>query len=530
MSLLLSVDAATVPSQPVGPVGAGLQLGTTGLFDTAGGNWTISGNAIATASNSIVTDTLLCSSGLSGALPNQGSHVTIRAYSPANGIDVVPVVRVQANGDRYEAFFFGTGAQQFLIRKQIGGVATQLLANNWSAPFTSGHDFQALFDVQNNVGGTLATLTVSVLDLTTSTFLLFGGQPLASVTDATILGAGQIGVAGFQSPGLSKLDLYGAGAASMAVNPGSIVAGSAPGGSAINTVVLTGTNTSWNGGTTTFTLTNAGGTNASIATQSVLSGTSAVLTIDAGTVAGTVTLGDGVITQTLSVAANAATSQVVFLGDSLMAGQGLTAAQNIAGQAFRLLGPLWKYTNLGASGHTVLAGGGQINWAGGIALFDGALLQNVAVFSGGDNDFNAGATPAQVYAGFKAELASYKAAGFQRVYLLTLPPYPAALSGSIAAAVPVFNNLCRANWQTDGFTALIDIAAMQPFNNQAQVNNNLTYFQGTADPHTTAVTDTVWGQLVAGIIASGGAAGGGSGGGGSGTFPAIGCGFIRGGK
>ena len=234
-----------------------------------------------------------------------------------------------------------------------------------------------------------------------------------SITDSSYAS----GVAGFTAfsgvpNAVSRATVYSVSSTSYTVAPTSVPAGAVAGTGAYTCLRLTGSGTNWTG--TPFSI--SGGTNASLTNQVVIGTTDAALILDTGTAAGTITISDGDTTTAVTVTAPSTTEQIVFIGDSVTAGNGLSATQKWSYLVGTVLGPAWLPSVFAVSGATVLPSANTIPWSAAISAFDGTKAANWCTVSGGLNDILTGTSSvAATYAGLVTNCQALRAAGYKLI-------------------------------------------------------------------------------------------------------------------
>lgn len=168
--------------------------------------------------------------------------------------------------------------------KYVAGVLTSLGSlGSWT--YTAGHRYQ--LDA-TCVGTSHPVLSAVITDLDA-----MGGPAVVATGSQTDLSdsfttAGKMGI-GVNGAGSTYYFSRAATYKRQSVALGTTIIGKNSTGNVIN---LTGENTAWNSTTPTFTLTNTGGTTASITAQNIIDNTHATVTVSGGTVAGTANIGD----------------------------------------------------------------------------------------------------------------------------------------------------------------------------------------------------------------------------------------------
>lgn len=514
---LKDTDFTAAPDTP--QVGAGLEL-YDDWYDILGNAWSIASGKLTSdnTANSAAIDTehLLLDSALTSGVSNQ--QLIVEWIWPAdNVLDIIPILRKTGSTTFYKALFYFGGC---IFQKLVGGSETTLSSPAFDQTIVTGNKYRATF----TLNGT--SWSIALYNVTAGSALTWSGQPTASVTDSSISAAGEMGISSYRANSITRLaaiNLDGT-PTTLTATPTSLTVGAVAGGSVKNIVEVVGEGSTFTSLGSPVTLTNAGGTNASITDTFVIDDELCYLEIDAGTVAGTVTLGDqtGTGTDTVTLNANTATNQVVFCGDSFVAlVEVLPENQTMLGVCLANLGPTWTGERVGGGGRTVLPGSGnQIPYDDVPATLAG---RNFLWLQGGINDIAIySSTPADIYAGFLAHLATFDALGWD-VGIVTVIPYGGVVSGK-QDEVDALNELIRDNALTDGFAAVCDLAGYQPFSNTSLAPFNQNYYY--ADKvHPQIATHEIWGEDAAAKILSVTAAGGG--GTPSGGVPLIGGGLVR---
>ncbi len=267
---------------------------------------------------------------------------------------------------------------------------------------------------------------------------------------------------------------------------------------------LTGTSTSWTAGTKP---TVAGGTNAYVSNMA-LSGQVLTGTLNPGTAAGTLTMGNSTdsVTTTVSAVANVV-NNIVWHGDSLTAGvagsnSGTTAATRLA-VVFKALGPTWQGSNQGNGGHTLVQMLSELNSTIN-GLYDATKKQNILIAQGGHNDIGGGgASAATVINSIKSYIAAALAAHPWKIVWCTQPPaaFPGAYPANFDSIRNTVNAYMRLNWQSMGIAALSDFA-MDARTGLDGCEYNSAYFSGSDFTHFNDAGYTIWGQYDLAAVAA----------------------------
>jgi hypothetical protein len=505
-TLLLSNDFTDDADTPA--VSAGLELGSTDLFDVAGDQFSIADGELSAVNgdpDTLSGKRLVCHADLTASVVDQ--EAVVRFIKPADPYDVIVCLRVQVSGHHYQFFIFGSS---WLFWKRAA-TEPQLDTGAFDSPLI----LDRAYEFHASIVG--ATLTIRLKDLVTDAFLPSGAHGTTiTYTDGSspILAAGQMGLNAFRTSRITHLDLYDLFIpdASMTADPDTLTAGGLIRGSRSNLVRLTGTDTAWGIGSTPFLL--SGGTDAEIVYQKVLAAGDAILRIDAGSEDGTLTISETGSSAEAEIAVNpnAATNRIVGVGDSLMALAGVDEEEfGMMAAALAILGPSWTAARFGAPGATVTPSASQIPWG---SIPSPLAGRNILLIEGGLNDFAGDVTPQQVYDYMLSRLDDFPD---YEPWAMTLAPY-GGVAGDLNPDIATFNGLLRADWVTDSGGVLIDLADFAGFADPALSPLASDYM----DPdkiHYAAPTYALLGQLMAAMIMNGGSSSGGGSGGSSGGGP-----------
>ncbi len=180
---------------------------------------------------------------------------------------------------------------------------------------------------------------------------------------------------------------------------------------------------------------------------------------------------------------------IIFDGDSLTSGQGLTLAESYPYKVLESKGRAsYDGYNFGVSGQTLVqAAADAITQYDG---FTGIWASSTCVIWAGTNDWDAGATYANTYNTLTSFIAARKAAGY-RVIVLTM--IKRGTSGAMETWRAGYNALINAN--TAGADVVIDVGADAAFDDVTDA----IYYQGD-QVHITAAGATVVAALVTAAI------------------------------
>lgn len=346
------------------------------------------------------------------------------------------------------------------------------------------------------------------LDMAGTTIrLLVNGAEAVSVTDATISAAGRAGVLSYgvtsDSTGLHHSSFAAADAG------GAVLTSGDPSVTSYGLTIATVTSSAASGGTSPYTYQWQRSTTSGSGFSDVSGATSLTLN-DTGLTRGTtyyyrlVSTDSAAASVTSSeVSLTTRSKQVVCDGDSITAGQGLSAANKYPAQMQALLGNTWQIDNTGVSGQTVAQM--QSTRTDVDAFYSGSNTRNVVVCGGGTNDLYFNASAATLETRIQDYCASCKSQGFE-VYVWTLLPrgdFPgtSTLPGADAAAQETefevrrtaYNTWLRSSYASfaDG---ICDLAADSTIGEDGD-EDSATYYQDTVHPTTAGAT------IIAGIVA-----------------------------
>ncbi|MFA9204848.1 MAG: SGNH/GDSL hydrolase family protein [Bacteroidia bacterium] len=410
------------------PGGAGTTTGAgNGWIDLAGGVYYINSNALqatTAAVNGYRTEGLLRPSGENAI--DQRITQTFTADTATNAAQPYIALRIQSGStpDRYLANVDPVTGDIYISKIVSGTIST--LAGPGSTTFTAGHVYEQDFSAVD-IGGT-TTLTYTITDITTSTVT---GTLTVNDSSASLQGSGAFGLFVWGARGLPAFGTYNnvttyvqSGVAAISASPSTIVGGSAAvAGSTGNVLTITGTNTAFSG--SPFAIT--GGAGPLLTAQSVVSGTSATVTLSAGLYGyGALTLtdtGSGATTSiTVSKPALGAL-KMGFIGDSITAGTNGNPVAQMA-SVMTDAGYTVSTTNAAVSASGTgnwLPGGAYMNAA--VSAFAGASVTEVHIMLGTNDNIPAAGplTPAQSAAN-----------------MAQIVPYLVGLGYKVTLAKPVF--------------------------------------------------------------------------------------------
>jgi lysophospholipase L1-like esterase len=176
------------------------------------------------------------------------------------------------------------------------------------------------------------------------------------------------------------------------------------------------------------------------------------------------------------------TSQIVCDGDSITAGDGLSAGNKYPEQLQAILGNAWQVDNVGVSGQTL--DNMQTTRTDVDSLYSGSNAYNVNVCFGGTNDIYFNASAATTETRVQAYCAASRSTGFKVVVCTLLPrgdfpgtsTLPADAETNHETRRLAFNTWLRANWSTFA-DALCDLAADARLGDDGD-EDDTTYYQG----------------------------------------------------
>lgn len=284
-----STDFATTRTA----VSAGSTL-VNGWIDVQGGRWATGGGLLTGTPDSVGgnppydfnRDFLIRPSG-----ENQlNSRIVMNCVRPTSTAIIQVGLRYQSTSKNAYALAFASNGV-ISAYKYTSNNFTQLSASAVSGASSATDTYEIDFSA---TGASPTTLTLTVRDVTTSTTV---GTYSTTDSDATLQTSGAAFVdTHVAAATISRIRTYNA--VSMSVSPTTATS------SVSETITVTGLNTSWVNGTTTFSVT--GGTGASISGLTVNSATSATFTLNPGTSAGTLIIGENADSATTTITVSTA--------------------------------------------------------------------------------------------------------------------------------------------------------------------------------------------------------------------------------